>query len=123
VLKGARYSGKEQDIWALGVLGYVLICGECPFWSPDEAMQGLGPDTRALAALRAKERLDDNVGPGSDEAAPRMSDAVDLVRRCLEIDAAERPSADAVCDHAFFVGREDGWSGSRGWERRAEEGL
>lgn len=27
VLKGARYSGKEQDIWALGVLGYVLICG------------------------------------------------------------------------------------------------
>ncbi|GAA5945397.1 hypothetical protein JCM3775_003882 [Rhodotorula graminis] len=118
VLKGARYSGKEQDIWALGVLGYVLICGECPFWSPDEAMQGLGPDTRALAALRAKERLDD----GADEAAPRMSDAVDLVRRCLEIDAAERPSADAVCDHAFFVGRADGWSGSRGWERR-DEGL
>jgi len=29
VLKGARYSGREQDVWALGVLGYVLICGEC----------------------------------------------------------------------------------------------
>lgn len=28
VLKGARYSGREQDVWALGVLGYVLICGE-----------------------------------------------------------------------------------------------
>lgn len=27
VLKGARYGGKEQDIWALGVLGYVLVCG------------------------------------------------------------------------------------------------
>ncbi|TNY17533.1 kinase-like domain-containing protein, partial [Rhodotorula diobovata] len=113
VLKGARYSGKEQDIWALGVLGYVLICGECPFWSPDEAMRGLSPGSRALAALEAKATAGEGI----------MAHAVDLVRRCLEINAADRPCADAVCDHAFFVGAEEGWSGERGWERAAGGGA
>lgn len=28
VLKGARYGGKETDVWALGVLGYVITIGE-----------------------------------------------------------------------------------------------
>lgn len=27
VLRGARYGGKETDIWAIGVLGYVIIIG------------------------------------------------------------------------------------------------
>ncbi|BGP44202.1 serine/threonine protein kinase [Rhodotorula kratochvilovae] len=115
VLKGARYSGKEQDIWALGVLGYVLICGECPFWSPDEAMQGLSSDTRAFAALSAK------LPSASSSDEPSMAHAVDLVLRCLEIEPANRPSADMICDHAFFVGGEEGWCGPRGWERAGEE--
>lgn len=28
VLRGERYGGKETDIWALGVLAYVILCGE-----------------------------------------------------------------------------------------------
>ncbi|GAA5923681.1 uncharacterized protein JCM15063_003726 [Sporobolomyces koalae] len=129
VLKGARYSGREQDVWALGVLGYVLICGECPFWSPEEAMRGLAADSRALAQLRLKLPDSDlGVAGGSpsnqvssssslsddlhDE--PSMADAIDLVTRCLEIDLANRPSADAACDHVFLAG-EGGWRGRRGW--------
>lgn len=28
VLRGERYGGRETDVWALGVLGYVILCGE-----------------------------------------------------------------------------------------------
>ncbi|GAA6044375.1 hypothetical protein JCM8097_004901 [Rhodosporidiobolus ruineniae] len=130
VLKGARYGGKEQDVWALGVLGYVLVCGECPFWSPDEAMRGLSPDTRAYAALQSRlsstpASPSSSVPPSSassstdstsaSSAPPSMAAAVDLVQRCLEIDPTNRPSADMVCDHVFLAG-EGGWSGYRGWE-------
>ncbi|GJN91905.1 hypothetical protein Rhopal_004930-T1 [Rhodotorula paludigena] len=125
VLKGARYSGKEQDIWALGVLGYVLICGECPFWSPDEAMRGIQPDTRAYSALQAKIASSTTSTPSlppapsddSDVPPPTMADAVDLVMRCLEIDPQNRPTADMICDHAFLAGAQDGWRGLRGWEK------
>ncbi|GAA5969303.1 hypothetical protein JCM8115_006756 [Rhodotorula mucilaginosa] len=116
VLKGARYGGKEQDVWALGVLGYVLVCGECPFWSPDEAMQGISPDTRAFAALHSK-ALAAVPSPEADgKNEPTISLAVDLVMRCLEIDPLNRPTADMICDHAFLVGQEEGWQGERGWE-------
>ncbi|GAA5876921.1 hypothetical protein JCM3774_000540 [Rhodotorula dairenensis] len=118
VLKGARYGGKEQDVWALGVLGYVLVCGECPFWSPDEAMQGISPDTRAFAALQAKALA--ATPTTTDKVYPNhatVSLAVDLVMRCLEIDPVNRPTADMICDHAFLVGEDEGWQGERGWEK------
>ena len=40
VLRGERYDGKVVDVYALGVLGYVLVCGECPFWNSEEALLG-----------------------------------------------------------------------------------
>ncbi|KZW02691.1 kinase-like protein [Exidia glandulosa HHB12029] len=43
ILEGARYMGKEQDIWAFGVVAFVLLVGECPFASKAEAHWGLGP--------------------------------------------------------------------------------
>ncbi|GAA5873694.1 hypothetical protein JCM8547_002676 [Rhodosporidiobolus lusitaniae] len=132
VLRGARYGGKEQDIWALGVLGYVLVCGECPFWSPDEAMRGLSPDTRAHAALLSKLQQSSSssstsLPPSPTSPAPpaltgalrdttTLDAAIDLVRRCLEIDPLARPTADMVCDHEFLAG-EEGWRGYRGWEK------
>ncbi|GAA5828072.1 hypothetical protein JCM11251_005718 [Rhodosporidiobolus azoricus] len=143
VLKGARYGGKEQDVWALGVLGYVIVCGECPFWSPDEATQGLNPSTRALFALQSKlsssptsptTRTSNSSAPLNSASAayaaveaaldasspPLMADAVDLVQRCLEIDPLNRPTADIICDHVFLAGK-GGWSGFRGWEKGDED--
>jgi len=96
--------------------------GECPFWSPEEAMRGLAADSRALAQLQLK-LPDSSLTVGSpttspvgstDEEAPSLADAVDLVTRCLEIDLTSRPSADAICDHAFLAG-DGGWRGRRGW--------
>ncbi|KAF7310950.1 hypothetical protein HMN09_00638300 [Mycena chlorophos] len=41
ILRGERYEGKEQDVWAFGVVAYVLLVGECPFMTPAEAQEGL----------------------------------------------------------------------------------
>ncbi|KAK0546347.1 serine/threonine protein kinase [Tilletia horrida] len=52
ILRGEKYGGKEQDVWALGVVAYVLLCGETPFWNGEEAIEGLAEGTRAAEALR-----------------------------------------------------------------------
>ena len=44
------------DMWAFGVLGYVVCLGEAPFWNAQEALRGVGPGTRAAAALEASIR-------------------------------------------------------------------
>ena len=38
VLQGKAYRGKEQDVWALGILLYTLVYKENPFYSIDEIM-------------------------------------------------------------------------------------
>ncbi|KAL8763640.1 MAG: hypothetical protein Q9184_000640 [Pyrenodesmia sp. 2 TL-2023] len=38
VLQGRPYRGKEQDVWALGILLYTLVYKENPFYSIDEIM-------------------------------------------------------------------------------------
>ncbi|KAI9736684.1 MAG: hypothetical protein M1834_000888 [Cirrosporium novae-zelandiae] len=38
VLQGKSYRGKEQDIWALGILLYTIVYKENPFYSIDEIM-------------------------------------------------------------------------------------
>jgi serine/threonine protein kinase len=38
VLKGQTYSGKPQDVWALGILLFTLVYRENPFYDIDEIM-------------------------------------------------------------------------------------
>lgn len=38
VLQGKSYGGKQQDIWALGILLYTLVYKENPFYSVDEIL-------------------------------------------------------------------------------------
>ncbi|KAI9669252.1 MAG: hypothetical protein M1829_005129 [Trizodia sp. TS-e1964] len=38
VLAGKSYRGKEQDVWALGILLYTIVYKENPFYSIDEIM-------------------------------------------------------------------------------------
>ena len=37
ILRGEFYTGKEQDVWAYGVVAYVLLVGECPFATAADA--------------------------------------------------------------------------------------
>ena len=40
VLRGEKYEGKPQDIWALGILLYTMMYKENPFYNVDEIMEG-----------------------------------------------------------------------------------
>lgn len=115
ILRGEMYGGREQDIWALGVVGYVLMVGETPFSElPDEILVGLTAGSRAESAL--EERCGGTNGDEGMEAdgGGSLRDASDFVRRCLEMDPADRPSADILCQHRYLKG-EGGWTGANGW--------
>jgi protein-serine/threonine kinase len=115
ILRGEMYSGKEQDIWALGVVSYVLLVGETPFSElPDEVLVGLTADSSAEEALDARcggKNKDEGM---EDDGGGRLEDAADLVRRCLEMESGDRPNADVLCQHRYLRG-EGGWTGKKGW--------
>jgi protein-serine/threonine kinase len=86
VLAGMSYRGKEQDVWALGILLYTIIYKENPFYSIDEIMDH---DLRVPYVM--------------SEAS------IDLVRRMLDRDVDRRLSIAEVLGHRWCrgVGAED----------------
>jgi serine/threonine protein kinase len=120
IMRGEMYTGKEQDIWALGVVAYVLLVGETPFAElPDEVLEGLWLGSRALEALEA--RCGENYDEGCEaDGGGALGDAGDFVRRCLEQDLADRPPAEQLLVHKFLVGN-GGWVGKRGWKKDKEK--
>ena len=142
MLRGERYGGKETDIWALGVLAYVILCGEvrvialkwgsnrfqlapdmlplqCPFWSSEESIVGLSYGTRAETALREKSKaIQETISPSMRNLEQKILDAIDFVHQCLQTHARDRPSAVHLKQHCLFV-TDGGWRDMRGWELAA----
>ncbi|KAG6842616.1 hypothetical protein C0991_000142 [Blastosporella zonata] len=109
ILRGERYHGKEQDVWAFGVVAYVLLVGECPFMTAEETQEGLqSPFANASIALdercgEGKERDDEEADGGS-----ALGDAAVLVRACLRVDVSSRPTFESILQCRFLAGR-GGW--------------
>ncbi|OBZ86393.1 Serine/threonine-protein kinase ppk6 [Choanephora cucurbitarum] len=79
ILRGHTYSGKPQDIWALGILLFTLIYRENPFYDIDEIMG------REL-------RIPFVISEGS----------VDLIRKMLERDVDKRIDIHQVLQHPWL---------------------
>ncbi|RDA92786.1 hypothetical protein CP533_0797 [Ophiocordyceps camponoti-saundersi (nom. inval.)] len=78
VLAGKPYGGKEQDVWALGILLYTIIYKENPFYSIDEIMDR---DLRVPFTI-------------SDES-------IDLIRCMLDRDVKKRFDITQVLEHPW----------------------
>lgn len=78
-LDGKPYMGKEQDVWACGILFYTLIYKENPFYNIDEIMDR---DLRVPYVVSDK--------------------SIDLIRRMLNRNVPERLTMDAVVQHDWY---------------------
>lgn len=84
MLAGKPYRGKEQDVWALGILLYTIIYKENPFYSIDEIMD---------RDLRVPYVLSD--------------DSIDLVRAMLDRDVGSRVDIEGVMAHPWCQAADD----------------
>nr|XP_019012638.1 CAMK/CAMKL/PASK protein kinase [Kwoniella pini CBS 10737]OCF51419.1 CAMK/CAMKL/PASK protein kinase [Kwoniella pini CBS 10737] len=116
ILRGEMYGGKEQDIWALGVVGYVLLVGETPFSElPDEVLEGLSDEnSRANQVLNERCMYGHQEEGLESDGGGRLEDASDLVKRCLELEMSDRPTAEILVQHRYLKGS-GGWVGKKGW--------
>ncbi|KAH8998995.1 kinase-like protein [Lactarius hatsudake] len=109
ILRGERYQGPEQDVWAFGVVAYVMLVGECPFTTAAEAQEGL-ESPLSNASIGLDERCMDgheNVGEEPDGGGA-LGDAAALVRACLRLEVSARPTFDKIQESRFLSGR-GGW--------------
>ena len=109
ILRGERYQGPEQDVWAFGVVAYVMLVGECPFTTAAEAQEGLeSPLSNASIALDER-CMDGHESVGEEpDGGGALADAAALVRACLRLDVSSRPTFDKILESRFLSGR-GGW--------------
>ncbi|KAF8203610.1 kinase-like domain-containing protein [Pholiota molesta] len=109
ILRGERYHGKEQDVWAFGVVAYVLLVGECPFMTAAEAQEGF-ESPFANAAISLDERCADGKEKEGEEAdgGGALGDAAALVRACLQVEVGARPTFARILESRFLAG-DGGW--------------
>ncbi|RDW57538.1 serine/threonine-protein kinase [Aspergillus mulundensis] len=81
VLQGKSYRGKEQDIWALGILLYTIVYKENPFYNIDEILDH----------------------PLRVPFIPFSEDCIDLIRRMLDRDVDNRLTIGEVMEHSWMV--------------------
>lgn len=108
-MRGERYHGKEQDVWAFGVVAYVLLCGECPFTTAAEAQDGLtSPFANASIALDERCGEDHETEGLEADGGGALGDAAALVRACLQVDLSARPTFERILQSRFLMGT-GGW--------------
>lgn len=119
ILRGEFYTGKEQDVWAFGVVAYVLLVGECPFATATDAQAGIEEGNAAWEGLEARCGRGHEREGEEEDGGGVLEDAAALVRACLQVEIERRPTFEEVMKSRFLVGR-GGW-GQENWPRAPGE--
>ncbi|KAH7730265.1 camk/mapkapk/mapkapk protein kinase [Aphelenchoides avenae] len=93
VLSSSKYD-KSCDVWSIGIITYILLCGYPPFFST----HGLPISPGMKNRIRAGQY--NFTGPEWD----RVSEAAkDMIRICLRTDPAERATAEQLMRHKWIT--------------------
>jgi len=93
VLSSKPYD-KSCDVWSIGIIAYILLCGYPPFYSH----HGLPISPGMKKRIRAGQY--NFSGPEWD----RVSEAAkDLIRRCLKTDPTERATIGDIMSHKWIT--------------------
>ncbi|CAN1290204.1 Calcium-dependent protein kinase 17 [Linum perenne] len=95
-----RKYGPEADIWSIGVMLYILLCGVPPFWAGTYFINEESEHGIFNAILRG------HVDFTSDPWPSISPQSKDLVRKMLNSDPKQRLSASQVLNHPWI--KEDG---------------
>ncbi|KAK7290768.1 hypothetical protein RIF29_05438 [Crotalaria pallida] len=85
-----RSYGTEADMWSIGVIAYILLCGSRPFWARTES--GI-----FRAVLKADPSFDEGPWPSLS------ADAIDFVKRLLNKDYRKRLTAVQALSHPWLA--------------------
>ena len=94
MLVGTPNAGKPVDVWATGVVAFILLCGYPPFYSetgdPEDLYAKIGQGIQA-----------DTFDP--DDWENVSPEAQEFIRACLVLDAAKRPSVGDLLLHEWMM--------------------
>lgn len=86
MLAGTKYTGEQVDIWSLGIILYILLCGGLPFDDDDESI------------------MKQKIIKGDYEIPSAITkEAQSLIRSILKQNASERPSIKGILSHEWFT--------------------
>ncbi|KAL1554706.1 cyclin-dependent serine/threonine protein kinase [Salvia divinorum] len=89
-----RSYGTEADMWSIGVIAYILLCGSRPFWARTES--GI-----FRAVLKADPSFEEDPWPNLSP------DAIDFVKQLLNKDYRKRLTAVQALSHPWLAGHHD----------------
>ncbi|GFO06626.1 calcium/calmodulin-dependent protein kinase type iv-like [Plakobranchus ocellatus] len=90
VLKGQNYN-KQCDMWSVGVIAYILLCGYEPFFAENDAVM-------FKRILKGEFKFD---SPWWDDVS---DNAKDLVRKLLVVNPQKRLTPSAALKHVWVTG-------------------